>query len=131
MLKGLKKSDSRRLKIKKDLLQRFKGRELRFSEKCIKQERMWRLRVTNVISLKSMPTLAQQCMLLLQETVFLLTRKQINTKFSPRHSPLTQESKSSADHYQQRSSSLKSAYKSSSLILIASYPEVKSVTKHS
>lgn len=41
-LRELKKSDSRKLRTRKELLPRFKERESRSSEKCIKLERMLR-----------------------------------------------------------------------------------------
>ena len=129
MPKELKKSDSKRQKIKRDLLPRFKGRELRFSEKCIKPVKTSKSRVINVILLKNMQTLVPLSMLQSLEMVSLWIRKQINTKFNQRHFPRMQESKSSVDHFLRQFSSLKSAYKSSSLISIANSQEVKSVIK--
>ena len=63
------------------------------------------------------------------ETVYLWTRKQINTKFNQRHFPHMQELKSSVDHFLHTFSSQKSACKSSSLISIANSQEVKSVIR--
>ena len=83
-LKELKKLDSRKLKIKRELQLRFKERELRFSERCTKLERMLKLRVKRGISSRIMPTLDQLSMLQLLEMVFHQIRRLINMKFNLR-----------------------------------------------
>lgn len=83
-LKELKKLDSRKLKIKRELLLRFKERELRFSERCTKLERMLKSRVKREISSRIMQTLDQLSTLQLLEMVYHQIRRLINMKFNLR-----------------------------------------------
>jgi hypothetical protein len=92
-LKELKKLDLEKPSTKKELLLKFKERELRFSERCIKQERTSKLKEKEEISSKIMLTLDLLFMLLLQEMVFHWTKKPINMRFNRKLCHLIRESK--------------------------------------
>lgn len=81
----LKKFAWKRLKSRSVLLPKFRERELRFSERCIRLGRILRLRATREILSKIMRTLAPLCMPLLQEMVYRLIKKRTNMRFSLRH----------------------------------------------
>lgn len=97
MLKELKKFDLEKLNIKNELWPRFKEKELRFSEKCIKLVKMLKLKVKEEILLKIMLILDLLYMLQLQEMAFLLTKKLTSMKFNQKPCPPTKELKNLAD----------------------------------
>jgi len=91
--KEQKKSDLEKPSIKKELLPKFKERELRFLERCIKQERMLKLKEKEEISLKIMQTLDLPFMLQLQEMAFHWIKKPTSTRFNQKLCPLIKELK--------------------------------------
>jgi hypothetical protein len=114
-LKELKRSDSKRLRIRKDLLPRFKERESRSLERCIKQERTSKLKEAREISLRNTPTLDHLYMLQSLEMVFLLIKKLTSMKFNQKLSHLTKVLRSLVDPFLQVSSKPKSVSRNSSL----------------
>lgn len=100
MHRELKKLDLEKLSIKKELLLRYKERELRFLERCTRLEKTLKLKVKEEILSKTTLTLDQQCMLQLLEMVFPLIKKQTNMKSNQRLYLLTKELRSSVDLYQ-------------------------------
>ena len=124
-LKELRRSDLRKLKIKRDLWLKFRERESRFSEKCTKPERMLKSKEAREISSRNTPTLDLQFTPQLPEMVFLLIRKPTSTKSSQRLSPPTKASRSSADLSQVTFSKQKSASRNLNSTSRAIFPGVK------
>jgi len=114
-LKELKRSDSRRPRTRRDLWLKFRERELRSLERCIKQERTLRSKEAREISLRNTPTLDHLYMLQSLEMVFLLIKKLTSMKFSRKLSHLTKVLRSLADPFLQVSSKPKSVFRNSSL----------------
>ena len=130
MPRELKKSDSRKLKIRKELSLRFKERESRFSERCTRPVKTSRSRAKREISSRTMLTLALQSMPQLLEMAFLLIRKLTNMKFSPRLFHHIRVSKNSADLCLTTSSNRRSVYRNSTLNSPTIFPGVKLAIWH-
>ena len=125
MLREPKKSGLRKLKTRRDPWQRFRERESKFLEKCIRQGKTLKSKVISGISLRSTPILVQLFMHQLLEMGFLWIRKPTSMKYSRRHFRRTQELKNFHDPSQTEFSSLRSACKNSNLNSIANFLEVK------
>ena len=128
MLRELKKLDSRRLRIRRELWQKSREKELRFSERCTKPERMSKSRRAKEISLRITPILGQQSMPQLPEMVFLLIRRQTSTRCSQRLSVPTRELRSCLALSLTASSSRRSAFKSSISSLTVNFRGVRYLT---
>ena len=114
MLKELKRSDLKRLKIRKDLSPRFKEKESRSLERCIKQEKTSKLKEVREISLRNIPILDHLYMLQSLEMVFLLIKKLTSMKFNQKLSHLIKVLRSLVDPFLQMSSKPKSVSRNSS-----------------
>ena len=99
MLRGLKKSDSKKWRIKKGQLLKFKDRESKFSEKCTKLERMSKSRVIREISLKSISTMDLLFTLPSPGMDSLLIKKLISMRFNQKLYHLTKVLKNFPDPY--------------------------------
>jgi len=128
MLKEPKKLDLKRLRIKKEHLLKFKEKESRFLERCIKQERMSRSRRERGILLKTMPTLDLLCMLQLLEMDSLLIKKLTNMKFNQRLLVPTKVLRSFQDLFQTVFSNRRSVFKNSTSNSTVNSQEVKFLT---
>ena len=109
MLKELRRSDSRKQRIKKELSPRSRERESRFSERCTKQGRMLKLKARRETLLRIMLILDLLFMHQLLEMVCLWIRRQINMRFSQKLCPPIKELKSLANRYQTMYSRLRLA----------------------
>ena len=89
MLRESRKFVLKRLKIKREVSPRFKRRESKFSERCLRRGRMLTTEARREILLKIMPILDPLFMHLSLETDFLSTRKLTNTRYNLMLFPLT------------------------------------------
>jgi hypothetical protein len=123
MLKELKRLDLEKLSTRKELWQKFKERESRFLEKCIKQGRMLKSKVKEETLLRTMLTLDLLFTLQLPEMVSLWIKKLTSMKFNLKLYLLIKELRSLVDLFQLMFSSPKLALTKLNIISPANFLE--------